>query len=407
MRAQPGTARRLWRCRWSFLRITLAAFLLWVVAADLSAQAARRALAALPGFDYAAEVQTLRKDGRYGEALAIADAGLEDFIDAGKPVEAAALKKLRDEVDSEQGSLVRRVKDVGWGAISGRGDTMESLAGAIAADLFVIGDVRDLLIQGFKWITGDDPDPLIAALSAAGLVTTLAPEIDWVPSLLKVARKTGALTKSFGEWMLKALRATDTAAAKRSMTNIAHLAEHAAPGGAMRAMKNVHTAEDLTRLATFAERRGKSGALALHVAGKESLDVLTEADKLGLKVADPVLVDGVLVKAARKGEAGRKWLVTGAWRAAVKPHPLIGLAKGIYKGNAAALIQRVLDALGPKAWWLLPLLAAWMMVELLLVVRRLKPARRYVESASRISVPKVPSAAGLSPSTSSSSTSWM
>ncbi len=376
VRVQPGIARRLWRCRWHVLRIAVAAFLLWVVAADLSAQAARRALAALPGFDYIGEVQSLRKEGRYGEALAIADAGLEDFVDGGKPVDAASLKKLRDEVESEQGSLVRRVKDVGWGAISGRGDTIESLVGAIAADLFVIGDVRDLLIEGGKWIIGGEPDPLIAALSAAGLITTLAPEIDWVPSLLKAARKTGALTKSFGEWMLKALRASDTAAAKRSMTNIAHLAEHTAPGGAMRVMKNVHTAEDLTRLATFAERRGKSGALALHVAGKESLDVLTEADKLGLKAADPALVDGVLVKAARKGEAGRKWLATGAWRAAAKPHPLIGLAKGVYKGNATALIQRMLDALGPKAWWLLPLLAAWLMVELAWLSFRIRPVGR-------------------------------
>ena len=397
----------MWRCRWSLLRIAVAGFLLWVVAADLSAPAGRRALAALGGFGYSAEVQALRNDGRYGEALAIADAGLEDYVEAGMPVEAAALKKLRGEVDAEQGSLARRVKDVGWGAISGHGDSIESLAGAVVADLFVVGDVRDLLIQGYKWIAGDDPDPLIAALSAAGLVTTLAPEIDWVPSLLKVARKTGALTRSFGDWMLRALRASDTAAAKRSMTSIAHLAEHAAPGGAMRAMKTVQTAEDLTRLATFTERRGRSGALALHVAGRESLDVLTQADKLGLKAADPVVVDGLLVKAARKGEAGRKWLASGAWRAAAKPHPLIGLAKAVWKGNAAALIQRVLDAIGPGAWWVLAPLAAWMVVELLVMVKRLKPARRHVDNASRISVPKVPSAAGLSPSTSSSSASWM
>lgn len=372
-RAQPGTVRRLWRCRWNFLRMAVAAFVLWVVAADLSAQAARRALAALPGYDYSAEVNALAAEGRFGEALAIADAGLEDYVQSGKPVEAAALKQIRDRVEGEQSSMVRRLKDLGWGALSGRGDTAESLVGAVVADLFVFGDVRDLVIEGAKWITGGEPDPLIAALSAAGLATTLAPEIDWVPSLLKIARKAGALTRAFGEWLLRALRAGESSAARRAMGDVAHLARSASPGGAVRAMKNVQTAEDLARLAALAERRGKDAAVVLRVAGRESLDVLTEADKLGVKAADPVLVDAVLVQAARKGEAGRAWLASGAWRVLVKPHPLIGLAKALGKGYVAAMIQQVLDALGTRAWWILPLAACWLVVELAYLSFCLRP----------------------------------
>lgn len=157
------------------------------------------------------------------------------------------------------------------------------------------------------------------------------------------------------------------------MGDVAHLARGASPGGAVRAMKNVQTAEDLARLAALAERRGKSSAVVLHVAGKESLDVLTEADKVGLKAADPAMVDAVLVRAARKGEAGRAWLAGGAWRVLVKPHPLIGLAKALGKGHVAALIQQALDALGPRAWWILPLAACWLVLELAYLSFRLKP----------------------------------
>ena len=36
---------------------------------------------------------------------------------------------------------------------------------------------------------------VIVALSAVGLATTLAPEVDWAPSLLKAARRAGSMTE--------------------------------------------------------------------------------------------------------------------------------------------------------------------------------------------------------------------
>ena len=59
-----------------------------------------------------------------------------------------------------------------------------------------------------------------------------------------------------------------------------------------------------------------------------------------------------------------RWLSTPAARALLRTHPLIGLTKGLWKGNVQTLIQRGLDAAGPKAWWLVPLLATWVVIEL-------------------------------------------
>ncbi len=55
-----------WSVRWGLLRLAIALFIVWVLAADTSARLARRAISVMPDFDYAAEVRSLRLEGRYG-----------------------------------------------------------------------------------------------------------------------------------------------------------------------------------------------------------------------------------------------------------------------------------------------------------------------------------------------------
>jgi hypothetical protein len=63
-----------------------------------------------------------------------------------------------------------------------------------------------------------------------------------------------------------------------------------------------------------------------------------------------------------------------------RPHPLLGIFKGVYKGTIPAAVQRVAAAIDPYGWMLLPGAFAWMMVELGLLVRaaagRLASARQ-------------------------------
>ncbi len=128
---------RLYRARWGLLRLIIAGFLLWVLVADHASRLARLQLASLPDMDFASEVATLREEGRFGEAVMIADAGLA--ITEGPAHDRLAAERART-ID-EQSSWLRMLKDIGMGALSGRGDTLEGLAGAVTADLFVVGDV--------------------------------------------------------------------------------------------------------------------------------------------------------------------------------------------------------------------------------------------------------------------------
>jgi len=342
----------LWRAKFNLLRLIVAAALLYVCAADTGARLARIQLAAMPSFDYATEVEALRVQGRYGEAVVIADAGLEDA-----DLEPDAKQKITDQralTIKERDSLVTKIKAAGLGALSGQGDSLESLVGAVTADFFVVGDVRDLVIQGGKQLIDGDSDGVILTLSVLGVITTLAPEIDWVPSLIKAAAKGGHLSKSMGEWLKTAIKAKRTPELTRLFTDLKTISTAASPGGAMRLLKHADGPEDVARVAKFLGNTGSGGAAALHITGKHGTDLLKSAEVSG----------EALVRAARKGPAGVAFLRSPSAKALLKPHPLLGLAKAIYKGNAEKLIARAMERLDLRAWWLIPVLAGWCVVEL-------------------------------------------
>lgn len=349
---------RLYRCRWPFARLLVAVLLIAFLVLDRSAHLARLRLAALPDIDLAAEVRTLGAQGRLAEAIALADAGL----DQPDSPQHAPLRAERDRLAAEQASWIRKAKEVGLGAITGRGDSLERLLGAVGADFFILGDVRDLFLQGAELSAGNDPDELIIALSAAGLATTLAPEIDWVPSLLKAAKKAGALSKPLESAFLGIIRSGDKAAAAAVCADVGTLARSLSPGGALRLIRHADNPADLRALAAFAERHGSRATLALHSSGQAALPLLRAAD-------EPA--QAALLAAARKGPPGSEWARTFG-RVAFKPHPILGVLKGLTKGTLPDLAQRAVERLGPQAWWLLPLLGLWALLELAMIAARIR-----------------------------------
>lgn len=374
-------AAALWRVRWNGLRLAIALAALWVVAADAPARAARLALASLPDADVAAEVAYLRAAGRFGEAIAIADAALP--MTSG-PVRQR-LQREREQTAREQDSLLRRARDLGMGALSGRGDSLEALVGAIGADFFLVGDLRDLALEGTRYAVDGQADPVIVALSAAGAAATIVPAIDWAPAILKVARKSGALTRGMADQLLDAARTSARAVAsgggsggalRAVAEDLASIARRASPGGAARVLRHADSPADLARLARFIERHDR-GFLALHTLGDDAASAIKSGRLAsaapGVRLTAEATEHAVLA-AAKKGPAGAAWLRTAS-AAAVRPHPMLGIAKAVAKGHGEAFIQRLSAALDPRAAWILPVLAAWACLEAVLLALRLPGAR--------------------------------
>lgn len=371
---------RLFRARWNLLRLAVALFLLWTLAVDSAARTARLELASLPDFDFAAHARLLREQGRFAEAVTTADAGLTLISD---PAAHTAIEHERGAAIADQGSWLRRARDLGLGALTGPGNTpddsyttLERIAGALAADFFVVGDVRDLILQGLAAAQGRDTDPLIIALSAVGIATTLAPEIDWAPSLLKSARSLGTLSRRLSDFLLDAARTRNLDALRPFFADLHTLARRASPAGAARLLRLADDPAQVAHLARFVERRGPAGAAALHFGGQPAAQLLYRAAD---NPAELARAENLLLRAARKGPASERFLSHSAARRSLhvltRAHPLVGLAKGLYKGEVAALIQRAVESLDNAAWWILGLLAAWTTLELALLCRKLAPTR--------------------------------
>ncbi|MBY0113059.1 MAG: hypothetical protein K2Y21_09570 [Phycisphaerales bacterium] len=353
----------LWSRRWNLTRLTVALVLLAILGVDTAHRTARLALASMTDMDYAAEVRTLREQGRYAEAVVIADAGLSWSDGPGRGETRAVIERERQATVDEQASWYRRFKDAGYGAVTGKGESLEQLLGAIAADLFVVGDIRDLVIQGMTYAGGGDPDELIVALSSLGVILTLAPEIDWAPALLKVARKAGAVTEGLKEFFLRAIKAKRTEALAAACADATKLATHASPAGALRILRFAENEADLAKLAAFAERNGAKGGAALLITGREG-SALVRAAEPGVRIADDLVLT-----AARKGPAGARFLASPTARVLTRPHPLLGLFKGVYKGTIPAAAARIASSIDPYGWWLVPAFFAWTMIELGLLLR--------------------------------------
>lgn len=361
MRRLFAIAFTLYRLKWSLVRLSVAVFALWVVAADTEARLARAALRMLPDADLAAEVASLRVTGRYAESISVADQALRDPDLSSEQRERIARECAATE--SERSSWLRRFKDVGIGAISGRGETLESLAGVVAADLLVVGDIRDIVLQGSRYMADGEADPVILSLSVIGLATTLAPEVDWVPSLLKTGKKAGAISRRMGEVIAEAARSRRFESLTPLWRDTRRIVENTSPAGTLRLLRHADDPKDIARIAAYLERSPRGG-LALHFTKGQGVAWLRQAGAEG---------DELLLLAARKGERGGAWLASGAGRLLLRPHPIVGLLKGVYKGTLAGLVERVLDRMGPDAWWVLPGVASWVAVEGVILARRVRP----------------------------------
>jgi hypothetical protein len=121
----------------------------------------------------------LRDENRRDDALDLArffqDSNADDnqqFIELEKDLKYTRSEKLKSFTYN--------------GAIKGEVYDTYSGAGAIAADLCVIGDVRDFGIQSYKFLSDEkDFDGLVMLLSTSGIGLSATPYLDGVNALAK------------------------------------------------------------------------------------------------------------------------------------------------------------------------------------------------------------------------------
>lgn len=338
----------------SLIRLSLASAFLWLCWQDWPTVQSRDAFENLPPYDAAAEANELFKQNRIAEALLLVNDALAR--DPGNN----RLLVIKQGLEIERKSWMRQLASGGRGALTGQGNDTASLTGAVVADLFVFGDLRDLVIQSGHWLRGEETDELIVALSAGGILLTVSPAVDLGAALLKLARRMGALSDAFAKSVAdvarQAVKSRKADGIAEITGDIAALSKRSTPSGAISILKHVDDPATLRMTARFSET--PEGLRALMIDPATTLRWL----KSGW-----IHSETWLLKASAKGRPGLEYLARNS-SLMFKPHPLLGLVKGLYKGNIPDL------ALAMVREWALPILgfaAAWAAFELLLLLGRI------------------------------------
>jgi hypothetical protein len=216
------------------------------------------------------------------EALAADDADLANsFVELARenniPLAEDMSQRVSDSV-TEENSSSHFAKRFATGLVTGNADDVASLSGTVAGDLFVFGDIRDVVREGKHLAMGEDTDRLVLGLATVGLAVTAATYISVggaAPvraglTLVKDARKVGRLGEGLAEWTGRSVRQVVDGPALENAVGSASVMR---PGQSVSAISAAFRAEKAGGLVRLAKDVGRVGEQAGIRAAQDTLRI--------------------------------------------------------------------------------------------------------------------------------------
>jgi hypothetical protein len=192
-------------------------------------------------------------------ALAAGDADLaRSFVELARERDVPLDRDLVEKVALANAGVATAKRSLGSfarGFIIGEAEDVSGFAGTAVGDLFVLGDVRDVVREGSRLAAGGEADELVLGLACVGLAVTAVTYATLgvgVPArvgltAIKAARQTGRLGAGMAAWIGHSLREViDWAILKRAVSRAA-VAEPAAAARGIREAVRVEKAQSLVR----------------------------------------------------------------------------------------------------------------------------------------------------------------
>ena len=261
----------------------------------------------LADHDYLPQIEALYEEKRYGEALSLAEAVLA----LGAMPNEAAIQEFVPKIEREKSSYVRKMKDLLLGAISGDGDTGSMLTGSMVADAFVLGDIRDLSIQAWKKVSGQETDEFVALLSVVGIgssAATFFPEptssvagvtTQAGATTLKFLKKSDALSpslvKSLKASLRKARAEKDWGSLKEPLQDVGVIVQKSPDGSLKNLFKQIDDPDDLETVARWVTESPARTVAVVETGGKRGMQWMRAGNLPGSNATRTLL---------RKGAAG-------------------------------------------------------------------------------------------------------
>ena len=240
----------------------------------------------------------------------LANSFVELARDKGIAVSDELSKRVSDAV-TDAGSASHFAKRFATGLVTGSADDVASLSGTVAGDLFVFGDIRDVVREGKHLATGEEADRLVLGLATVGLAVTAATYVSVGGvgplraglSMVKDARKVGRLGEGLTQWagrsarevvdapvlqqavakgsvlrpgetvsaIKAAFRAEKAGALVRLAKDVGRVGEKAGTRGALDTLRIAQGPKDVARAARLAESKGGQTRAILKVLGRGAL----------------------------------------------------------------------------------------------------------------------------------------
>ena len=256
-------------------------------------------------------------------------------------------QELQKIIQTKRDSYEYKKDKVIEGILHGKSDENIGKLSAIASDFLVIGDIRDLVIQGNNYMHDKKVDKVILALSSLGLLATAttiysmgatAPAKDGI-SILKYAKRVNKIPN----WLSKAIvREAKISKETKSLKNVQKildpiytLYQKVGLKDTLNLLKETKNLKELKAIMKLSKRFGKSSSGLIKIVGVKSIKTID-----GMKNMKP---KNILYASTygEKGLIGLKRLGEAKFIKRVKI--LSRVSKTTYKGNLDTLFAKLLQ----------------------------------------------------------------
>jgi hypothetical protein len=213
------------------------------------------------------------------EALSQRDIELaRSFVDLATERNVALPPAFMAKIESAEQDAARpssRVASFARGFFTGKPEDVSSAAGMLTGDLFVFGDVRDLVREGWHGLKGEEVDKLVVGLAGTGLAVTagmyasagLAAPARAGLTAVKAARTGGHL----GKPLVRLLKMETREGVTAFMSNLGKVQSRTGLRGALDAVKIADRPKDVAKLATLAAAKGTKTRAIVKLLGRGAI----------------------------------------------------------------------------------------------------------------------------------------
>jgi len=295
------------------------------------------------------KTQELISKKRYSEASEY----LSYFMQFDYVKENPQAQKLLKEIENKRNSYEYQKDKILEGIIEGKSDENIGKISAIASDFLVIGDIRDLFIQGNNYMNDKEVDKVIVALSSVGLIATAstiyslgttAPAKDAI-SILKYAKRVNKIPN----WLNKAIiKEAKISKETKSIKNIKKILEpiytlykKVGLNETLTLLKETKNLKELEGIVKFSKRFGKNSSGLIKTVGVKSVKYIDNMKSVKPKT---------ILYASTYGEKGLIGLKTLGEAKFLKRVKVISrVSKTTYKGNFDTLFTKLLNTIPTSA----------------------------------------------------------